>query len=141
MTYSSDGLHLTEHFEGCRLSAYQDDGGVWTIGYGHTYKVIPGMTCTQAQAESWLMEDVARAANAVNIMVKVKLSQPEFDALTDFVFNVGIGNFRDSTCLRVLNQGNYWLAADEFLKWHFVHGKPIAGLLLRRKAEQQEFKA
>jgi lysozyme len=66
MGYSKDGLHLTESFESCKLTAYLDTGGVPTIGYGHTKGVKLGMTCTQEQAEQWLREDVAAAQAAVN---------------------------------------------------------------------------
>jgi GH24 family phage-related lysozyme (muramidase) len=55
-----------ERFEGCRLAAYQDVGSVWTIGYGRTRGVHSGMTCTQAQAEAWLQQDVREAESAVN---------------------------------------------------------------------------
>lgn len=139
LIYSKDGLHLTEMFEGCKLFSYQDSKGVWTIGYGHTFKVGPGMTCTQEQAEAWLREDVLRAANAVNTLVRISLEQSEFDALVDFVFNLGIGNFRDSTLLRLINQNALREAADEFPKWDMCGGQHLAGLRKRRLAEQAEF--
>ena len=57
LTYSGRGLALTEQFEGCRLTAYQDQVGVWTIGYGHTgTDVTPGLTITQQQAEAGLFQ-------------------------------------------------------------------------------------
>lgn len=140
MQYSKDGLHLTEQFEGCKLSAYKPlKTDVWTIGYGHTFKVVEGMVCTQEQADVWLQEDIARSANAVNVLVQVEVNQPEFDALVDFTFNCGITAFRDSTMLRLLNQHQYWKAADEFLKWVNSGGHEVAGLLLRRKAEENLF--
>ena len=80
MTYSKIGENLTERFEGCRLESYQDSGGVWTIGYGHTMNVGPGMTCTQQQAEMWLSTDTHFAVAAVNVLVIVPLTQAEFDA-------------------------------------------------------------
>src|ERR1035437_3806931 len=90
MNYSKVGLEqLTEPFEGCKLTAYQDSKGVWTIGYGHTSGVTPGDTCSQEKAESWLLSDVAWAEAAVNRYVTVSLTQGEFDALTDFTFNLG----------------------------------------------------
>ena len=96
MKYSKAGLALTESFEGCRLQAYQDSKGVWTIGYGHTAGVHSGMTGTQDLANQWLAQDVQWAESAVNANVHVALTQPEFDALVDFVFNAGSGNFRAS---------------------------------------------
>lgn len=139
MRYSKNGLQLTESFEGCRLVAYQDQVGVWTIGYGHTRGVHAGMTCTQAQAEQWLLEDVAFCETDVNTHVTVPLTQGEFDALVDFGFNLGCASLNDSTLLRLLNAGHYDLAANEFEKWDHAGGKVVAGLLRRRLAEKQEF--
>ena len=141
MTYSQDGLHLTEQFEGCKLEAYLDSVGVPTIGYGHTHGVTLGMTCTQEQAEEWLLEDVQAAVNAVNSMVRVPLTQQEFDALVDFTFNLGSGSLQHSTLLRLLNSGDYQGAAGEFEKWDKAGGKVLAGLLRRRQAEEEMFDA
>ena len=139
MEYSLDGLHLTESFEGCRLQAYLDSVGIPTIGYGHTHGVTMGMTCTQDQAEQWLQQDIQVAAQAVNNMVKVPLTQPEFDALVDFTFNLGTGSLQHSTLLRLLNGGNYAAAAAEFEKWDKAGGKVMAGLLRRRQSEAEMF--
>jgi lysozyme len=139
MEYSLDGLHLTESFEGCRLQAYPDSVGVPTIGYGHTHGVALGMTCTQDQAEQWLQQDIQVAAQAVNRMVTVTLTQPEFDALVDFTFNLGTGSLQHSTLLRLLNAGDYKGAAAEFDKWDKAGGKVMAGLLRRRQSEEQMF--
>ena len=75
MNYSSNGLQLTEYFEGCSLTSYQDAAGVWTIGYGHTTGVQAGDICTQAQAEAWLEQDVAGAVATVNQFVTVPLTR------------------------------------------------------------------
>ncbi|VWC96143.1 muraminidase [Burkholderia lata] len=139
MNYSKDGLSLTESFEGCRLTSYQDQVGVWTIGYGHTKGVGPGMTCDQAQAEQWLLDDVADAETAVNKLVHIAMSQEEFDALVDFTFNLGIGNFSKSTLLAKLNARDIQGAADEFEKWDRAGGVEVAGLLRRRQAEKALF--
>lgn len=139
MKYSQDGLRLTEFFEGCRLQAYQDQVGVWTIGYGHTKGVTKGMTCDQPQAEFWLAEDVKQAADEVNRKVKVPLIQGQFDALVDFVFNLGSGNFESSTLLRKLNAGDYKGAAAEFKRWNRAGGVVRSGLLHRRLAEENLF--
>jgi lysozyme len=141
MTYSEDGLHLTEQFEGCKLAAYPDSVGVPTIGYGHTRNVSLGMTCTQEQAEQWLQEDIQSAADAVNRLVTVELTQQEFDALVDFTFNLGAGNLQSSTLLRLLNSGDYTGAAGEFDKWDRAGGQVLAGLLRRRQAEADMFDA
>ncbi len=133
------GQGLTEQFEGCELTAYQDSGGVLTIGYGHTEGVTQGMTCTQAQAEAWLSADIQWAVSVVQGAVTVELTQGEFNALVDFVFNAGSANFQSSTLLKDLNDGLYGLAALQFDRWDMAGGKVVAGLLRRRIAEQGEF--
>lgn len=139
MKYSQDGLHLTEQFEGCKLIAYQDQKGVWTIGYGHTKGVYQGMRCTQQQAEAWLLADVEEAERTVNRLVQFPLTQKQFDALVDLVFNVGTGNFAGSTLLRLLNIGAYDRAANEFEKWNRSGGIVREGLTRRRFAEKNLF--
>lgn len=139
MIYSKNGLHLTEQFEGCKLVAYLDQVGVPTIFYGHTRGVYLGMTGTQEQAEQCLLEDVQEAADAVNHLVTVPLSQNQFDALVDLVFNVGTGNFQTSTLLRLLNIGAYDRASKEFEKWNRAGGIVREGLTRRRLAEENLF--
>ena len=143
MEYSKNGAHLTESFEGLRLTAYPDPGtggAPWTIGYGHTGPdVHPGLTITQEQAEELLMQDTQKAAAAVNAKVTGDITQEEFDALVDFVFNVGAGNFAASTLLKKVNSGDIHGAAAEFEKWDMAAGKHMAGLLRRRHAESEEF--
>jgi lysozyme len=139
MIYSKTGVQLTERFEGGRLEAYQDSVGIWTIGFGHTFGVTEGMTCTQEQEAAWLFEDTEIAQSDVNKYVTVTLTQGEFDALVDFAFNVGRGNLNNSTLLKELNAGDYAGAADQFTKWDRAGGVVVAGLLRRRLAEQQEF--
>jgi lysozyme len=139
MTYSEEGLQLTEKFEGLRLTAYKDSVGVPTIGYGHTRGVAMGMTCTQEQAEQWLQEDVQIAVDAVNRLVTVELTQNQFDALVDFTFNLGTGSLQNSTLLRLLNASNYTGAANEFERWDKAGGQTLPGLLKRRQAERDLF--
>lgn len=139
MEYSKSGLQLTESFEGLRLEAYQDSVGKWTCGYGHTMGVTEGTTCTQAQAEEWLQNDINWAVFVVNNVVKVPISQGIFDSLVDFTFNLGAGNFKSSTLLKLVNAGDMEDAAKEFEKWDKAGGVVVAGLLRRRIAEEQEF--
>ncbi len=141
MEYSKDGLHMTEQFEGCNHMAYKDARGTLTIGYGHTAGVLPNMMISQDQAEAFLMQDIQNAAATVNKLVKVPLTQAEFDALTDFVFNCGSGNFLCSTLLHKLNAGDYAGCSHEFEKWDRCNGQEVAGLLRRRVAETAEFNA
>ncbi len=139
MVYSPTGRALTEKCEGLRTQSYQDSVGVWTIGYGHTSGVHAGMVCDQDQADEWLSEDIQGAAYVVNKVVTAPLNQNQFDALVDFVFNLGSGNFQSSTLLRLLNQGDYAGASKEFPKWNHAGGKELAGLTIRRLAEQALF--
>ena len=125
-----------------RLTAYQDQVGVWTIGYGHTGPdVTAGLTITIAEAQALLAQDVSSAAACVNTAVAVKLTQQEFDALVDFVFNLGTGAFKGSTMLRDLNAGDFANAAAQFDLWDRAGGAVVAGLLRRRQAEAALFEA
>ena len=85
-TTSQAGIDLIKSFESCRLTAYQDSVGVWTIGYGHTNGVYKGMTITQAQADAFLREDLKTAENTVNSKVTYPITQNMFDALVSFTF-------------------------------------------------------
>jgi lysozyme len=139
-SYDNQGLGFTEGFEGCRLVAYQDVAGIWTIGYGHTgTDVVEGVVITQAQAVSLLVSDVAAAAACVNHAVEVPITQDEFDALVDFTFNAGRGAFVTSTLLRKLNVGDLQAAAAQFSRWVNAGGKPVSGLVRRRAAEEELF--
>ena len=140
MQYSKKGLALTEGFESCRLTAYQDVKGVWTIGYGHTGpEVVAGLVWTQDQADTALVCDTQHAVNTVNRLVTAPMTQGVFDSLVDFVFNVGSGNFAGSTLLKLLNSGDTESAAQQFERWDYAGGVQIAGLLRRREAEANEF--
>ena len=139
MKTNQAGLDLIKHFEGVRLKAYLDTGGVPTIGVGHTKGVKMGQTASEAQVDAWLKEDLAHAEATVLKLVKVKLSDNQFAALSSFVFNLGEGQFAKSTLLRKLNAGDYNGAADEFLRWNKDNGKVIAGLTRRREAERKLF--
>lgn len=141
LKYSKTGEAMTERFEQCRLVAYKDIKGVWTIGWGHTRMVCPGMTCTQAQADAWLLEDIAIYEKDVNDHVTIQLNQNEFDALVDFAFNLGCGALNGSTLIKLLNAGDIHGAAGEFEKWDHAGGVEVAGLLRRRIAEEQLFES
>lgn len=141
MLPSQNAIQLVKASEGVRLTAYQDSSGVWTIGYGHTANVVEGQTITQAQANNLLMLDLATAADAVNRLVTVPLTQNQFDALVDFVFNEGEGKFARSTLLKLLNQRNYQAAAAQLPMWCMAGGEVLAGLVTRRAAERALFEA
>ena len=141
LSLSDQGLALTKSFEGLELSAYADQGGVWTIGYGHTGPgVHAGLTITDDHADTFLESDVAGAVTAVNRMVTSTINQNQFDALVDFTFNLGCASLSQSTLLRYVNAGEFDLAAAQFLLWDHVRGVVIPGLLRRRQAEMELFK-
>ncbi len=140
---SEEGLELTKASEGLRLEAYPDPGSggaPFTCGYGHTGPdVHEGLKINKAQADRWLVEDIAWAENAVRSLVKIPLTQNQFDALVDFVFNVGNSNFTRSTLLRKLNSGDIAGASREFMRWTTASGKILPGLIRRRDAETALF--
>ncbi|MEG4344417.1 glycoside hydrolase family protein [Microcoleus sp. A003_D6] len=137
---NEEGFKLLTTFEGCELTAYDDGGGVWTIGYGHTGDdVFPGLTISQTQAEELLRLDLEKFESFVEDAVEVQLNDNQFSALVCFCFNVGPGGFGSSTLLRLLNQGNYQGAANQFPVWNKVNGQPWLGLTRRRLAERSLF--
>lgn len=139
MKLSNRGLDLIIGFEGLRLSAYTDFGGVWTIGYGHTSGVRPGQRITASRARALLRDDVATFERAVDRAVKVPLTQGQFDALVSFSYNCGEGALRSSTLLRKLNAGDYSGARREFARWVKDNGVTLSGLVRRRAAEADLF--
>ena len=139
-TYSNTGLALTKKFEGLKLNAYQDHVGVWTIGYGHTGSTVhAGQTITQDQADQLLHSDIAASVACVNRAVTAAINQNQFDALVDFVFNLGCAALLSSTLLREVNAGNFAAAAQQFLLWDYARGVVIDGLHQRRKGESDLF--
>ena len=139
MNLGYNGTKILKFFEGCRLTAYQDSVGVWTIGYGHTKGVYDGMTITQEEAEQMLLTELEEYEGYVEKYVTVPLTQNQFDALVVWVYNLGPTNFRRSTLLKELNSGNYTAAGNEITKWNKAGGKVLAGLVRRREAEAKLF--
>jgi lysozyme len=132
-------LDIIKEFEGFRSSAYQDTGGVWTIGYGHTLNVQEGDICTKEQAETWLEDEAMEAYMAVLTFTGPILTMNMRDALTSFVYNVGIEAFKNSTLLKKLNANDFWGALMEFPRWNKDNGVEILGLSKRREKEQHLF--
>lgn len=140
MILGDAGRRLIQEFEGYSETAYRDQRGILTIGWGHTGDdVQDGMSCTQDDAEQWFTEDTQTAVDAVNRLVAIPLRQNEFDALVSFTFNLGQGSLASSTLLAHLNAGDKNDAAQQFLVWDHVNGVENPGLLRRRQAEQQLF--
>ena len=139
MKLGERGTEMLKYFEGCKLTAYQDSVGVWTIGYGHTKGVYDGMTITQDQAEQMLLSELEEYEGYIENMVTVPLTQNQFDALVVWVYNLGPTNFKNSTLLKELNAGNYNAAGQEITRWNKAGGKVLAGLVKRREAEAELF--
>lgn len=145
MTPSQACLSLIRAHEGLRLKAYLCPAGKWTIGYGHTRGVRPGDTCTKEEAEVMLVADAGEAGEAVEALVSPSLTQPQFDALVSWVFNLGPVKFRSSTLRAKLEDNDFVGAALEFGKW--VYGtnpktgkkEKLNGLILRREDERKLF--
>ena len=141
MKTSAIGRNLIKSFEGYRSEAYICPAGKWTIGYGHTRGVQQGDTCTKAQADIFLQEDLREAEMTVE-STGLKLSQLQFDALVSLVYNIGSGNFYESTLLKRLKTST---AASESLeeawkRWKYAGGEVMSGLVRRRAAEWSLYK-
>lgn len=141
MRMSEGGLdNLLKKFEGCRLKAYRCPAGILTVGYGHTsaaggLSVKEGMTISQAKAEELLRDDLGKYEQPVMELVKVELTQNQFDVLVDFAYNAGVGNLKNSTLLKKVNAGDFDAVPDELMKWTKGGGKVLPGLVRRRQAE------
>lgn len=140
MNISENGVNLIKNFEGLRLKTYKCSANKLTIGYGHTgYDVKEGMEISEEQAEELLKKDLMIHCNNVSKLVKVPLTQNEFDALVSFEYNVGYGNFSKSTLLKLINSGNKKEASNEFDRWVYANKKKLIGLVKRRKTEKELF--
>ncbi|EBY8083587.1 lysozyme [Salmonella enterica subsp. enterica] len=139
MKTSDNGRAFIRAREGVKLAAYQDGGGVWTIGYGHTRGVKQGQVINHEQADEFLDSDLRQVESCISERVTVALNQNQFDALVSFVFNVGRQAFSDSTLLKKLNEGNYRAAADQFTRWVYDNDQFVQGLYNRRVAERDLF--
>lgn len=144
MKMGPEGLALLKSFEGWRAKAYRDSVGVLTIGYGHTSMAGPptvkrGMTITKAEGEKILKRDLKKYEQAVSDAVKVDLSQEQFDALVSFTYNVGPGNWRKSSVLRMVNAGRFDAVPARLMLWNKAGGRVLRGLTRRRAAEGELF--
>jgi lysozyme len=139
MQISQEGLDLLKRSEGFRGSAYLDVAGIATIGYGHRILASESFPngIAEAQADAILASDVQGAEQAVQRLVRVALTQGQFDALVDFCFNLGSGKLAASMLLKELNAGRYAAAGEQLLRWDHVGAQENAGLKARREAEFQ----
>ena len=141
MKTGNKGIELIKHFEGCELEAYKCPAGVWTIGYGHIKGVHEGMTITEHQAEEMLKSELHEYEGYINDYVTVPLNQNQFDAMVSWVYNLGGGNLRASSLLKVLNAGEYDGVPAQMMRWNKAGGKVLEGLTRRRQAEADLFVA
>jgi len=134
MEINNEGLALLKSFESCKLTSYQDLGGIWTIGWGHTGpEVVQGMVMTQDQADATLLKDIQSKAYPLIEYIDINLTSNEFSALCVLVFNIGLGAFRTSTLRRCIN--SYAPVEAAWLMWSYVHGVQSRGLMARREEE------
>lgn len=140
MTPSKNAIDLIKHFEGCKLEAYQDSVGVWTVGFGTTGPgIVEGLTITQPTAEAMLKGHLNEIGMSLTDIVGNKLSQDKFDACISFIYNLGTGAFKKSTMLKLIKENKMAEAAEEFPKWVKAGGKTLPGLVKRRQAEKELF--
>lgn len=139
MKTNDAGIALIKQFEGCRLHAYKDIVGVWTIGYGHTGGVSSDWVWTQAECEERLAKDLESFEAGVSKLVTLPITPNQFAAMVSFAFNLGLDKLKASTLLRCFNKHNAAAAADEFLKWCHAGGVVVEGLVKRRQAERTLF--
>lgn len=135
MRTNQAGINLIRKFEGCRLEAYTCPAGRLTIGYGHTQGVYAGMHITPKIADEFLKSDLAEFENQLNGL-HLHLTENQFSALISFIYNLGFGNFLNSTLkAKICNRSDDPLIRDEFARWVKSAGKTLPGLIERRKAE------
>lgn len=140
MIPSGNAIVLIKKFEGCRLEAYQDIGGVWTIGWGTTGPGIQeGLHITQPTADSMLIGHVREVGLDLTPLVYNLLNQNQFDACISLIYNIGLTAFKSSTLLKLIKSRDMVSASLEFPKWDKVHGIISQGLLSRRLSEKALF--
>lgn len=136
---SEAGIEFIKKHEGCELTSYQDEAGVWTIGYGSIDGVTPNMTITQNEADKRLADHLEHMCFNVDSLIRVAVKQCQFDALCSFAYNLGLGALTRSTLLKLVNRSEFKNAADEFPKWDMAGGHISQGLVKRRADERKLF--
>ena len=135
MNIPNQAIALIKQFEGCRLSAYQDIRGIWTIGFGETAGVTEGMTITQEQADEYLARDLQSFAAAIDRLITTKLNDNQFSALLDFTYNLGSGTLQRSTLRMQINRGELSGIPRQLEKYCYAGTIKSTGLIRRRQAE------
>lgn len=139
------GIEIIKHFESCRLKAYKDGGGVWTIGWGTTAMagvgITPkkGMVITQDEADMYLERGINKFLAQLIPLFTRPVEQQHLGAYLSLAYNIGITAFSKSTTLRRYNNGEMQGAADSILWWNKDNGLVISGLVRRRESERWLF--
>lgn len=146
MSTKSNAASIIAIFEGKKLKAYKDQGGVWTIGFGSTYNidekrpVKEGDTIDDATAIRWLKSITGDLQDKLKKVILVPVNQNQLDSLTSLAYNIGFTAFFESTLLKMLNDGKPKIeVADQFLRWVKVKKIVNQGLVNRRKKERELF--
>lgn len=127
-------------FETCRLTAYLDSAGKWTIGWGHTGPEIhAGLVWTQEQADQQFISDLSAKRRSLEGLLPAGLSDGMIVAIESLVYNIGTESFRTSHLRQMLLESNWLLAAKEFQRWDHIGSADSKGLLHRRLAEALVF--
>jgi len=135
MKTSQNGISLIKRFEGCRLTAYRCPAGKPTIGYGHTAGVRMGQKITQAQAESFLKEDLEKfESHVMDYDYIYHWNQNQFDSMVSFAYNVGTINDLTEYGVRSAKK-----ISEKMLLYNKASGNVLSGLTERRKAERALF--
>ena len=133
-------VELIKKFEGFKETAYKCPAGVWTIGYGWTHGVKEGDTITNEKASELVQQEVAKIAKQIKTTlgteVFASLTENQVCALIDFVYNLGLGNFKNSTLCKMIKSGQIMEAGNQFERWVKSGNKVLPGLVNRRKAEK-----
>lgn len=133
---SESGLMLILDYESCRLQPYQCSAGKWTDGIGNTNDVDPNRKITEQEAVADLIENIRGFEKQIDRLVVTPVTQPTYDALVSFTYNVGVGNLKKSTLLKKLNSGDVAGACNEMTRWVYSSGKKLKGLERRRANER-----
>jgi lysozyme len=144
LNINKEGEQLIKKYEGCKLKAYRCPSNRWTIGWGNTtYEsgepVKEGQTITQERADRLFNAMLHRFEAEVKHLLRVQLNDNHFSALVSLTWNIGSGNLKSSTLLKLINQGDYDKAAEEFDKWKYANKKVLKGLVKRRAEEKALF--
>lgn len=145
MNIGDRGLDLIRAFEGFRAEPYLDAVGVPTIGYGSTYYPdgqrvrLTDPPISEPEARRLMQATLAEFEDGISAALRVGVTQSQFDALICWAFNIGVSAAQNSTLMKKLNSGDYFGAADQFLRWNKAGGVVLSGLSRRREAERELF--